>query len=231
MSDSVHNGHRDRLKKRYSEHGLDNFDDHNVLELLLTYAIPRRDVNELAHEIIEHFGSFAAVFDAEIEELKQVKGVGENAATLIKLVLDVNRRYLLSRAERGGKPILKQTDDAGEFFMPYFYGEHLEKVYVACLDDNFRLIACHLMFEGGLSSAAISVRKLAEVAIADHATNLILAHNHPVGSAMPSVEDVQATINIARGLRAVEISLLDHMIVADGEYLSMEELGFLSAVQ
>lgn len=228
MSGEMHGGHRARMKQRYRTQGLDGFDDHNVLELLLYYAIPRQDVNPIAHRLMERFGSLRAVFDASPEELQQVPGVGENAATLIKLMTDVNRRYLIDRGKRKTRPCLGETQAAGEFFLPYFHGIREERVYVAFLDDAFRLLACREMFEGGVNFAMLSVRKLVEAALAEHATNLILAHNHPAGQALPSFEDRETTLTVARALQAVQLNLLDHIIVAEDEYISMEECGYFA---
>lgn len=223
---NLHSGHRDRLRNRYQSQGLDGFDDHNVLELLLCYAIPRKDVNELAHRLIRHFGSLSAVFDAELSELVAVEGIGERSATLIRLVIDLNRRYLIDKGRQQKQISLAETRAAGEFFLPYFYGLTEERVYVAFLDDKFRLLSCRSLFEGGLNYAPVSVRKLVECAITLRATNLIIAHNHPAGQALPSVEDRDTTFALAGALRAVELQLLDHIIVAGEEYISMEEYGY-----
>ena len=226
---NLHSGHRDRLRSRYQKQGLDGFDDHNVLELLLCYAIPRKDVNALAHQLIRRFGSLSAVFDAAPEDLMTVEGIGERSATLIKLVIDLNRRYLIEKGKQRKQPCLSETRAAGEFFLPYFYGEKEERVYVAFLDDAFRLLSCRSLFEGGINYAPVSVRKLVECAISLRATNLIIAHNHPAGQALPSVEDRDTTIALAQALKVVELRLLDHIIVAGEEYISMEEHGYFSA--
>lgn len=225
---NLHGGHRERLRKRYQTQGLDGFEDHNVLELLLCHAIPRKDVNGLAHQLIRRFGSLSAVFDAEPEELMSVDGVGERAASLIKLVIDLNRRYLIDKGQRSKGITLNETKEAGEFFLPYFYGVKEERVYVAFLDDAFRLIACRKLFEGGINYAPMSIRKLVEAAISLRATNLVIAHNHPAGQALPSVEDRDTTAALAQALQAVELRLLDHIIVAGEEYISMEEYGYFA---
>lgn len=227
MSGEVHGGHRARMKSRYLEQGMDALADHEALELLLYAAIPRADVNPLAHRLISHFGSFAAVLDAEVHELTEVEGVGEGTALLIRLVRDLNRRALIEKAGGSRHPVLAGADEAGAFFLPYFYGLREERVYAAFLDDRFRLLKCRCMFEGGVNFAPMSVRKLVEAAIQEHATNLILAHNHPAGQAIPSVEDRDTTMKLAAALRAVQLELTDHIIVAGEEYLSMSECGYL----
>ncbi len=223
MSDEIHAGHRARTKQRYLTQGLDGFSDHEVLELLLYYAIPRSDVNPLAHRLINHFGSLHAVLDAETAELMEVAGVGENSALLLRLIRDLNRRYLINKQEK--RPVLPDSQAAAKLFLPYFYGIREERVYAAFLDDDLRLLHCRLLFEGGINYAPISARKLVEAAIRDHATGVILAHNHPAGQAIPSVEDREATLQLRSALEAMQIRLLDHIIVAGEEFISMEECG------
>ncbi len=223
MSEEIHGGHRGRMKQRYLSQGLDGFSDHEALELLLYYAIPRSDVNPLAHRLIDHFGSLHAVLDADVAELTEVEGVGESTALLLRFVRDMNRRYLLDRQEK--KPSLADPDAAGKLFLPYFYGIREERVYAAFLDDELRLLNCRLLVEGGINYAPISARKLVEAAIHERATGVILAHNHPAGQAIPSVEDREATLQLRAALGAVQIRLLDHIIVAGEDYISMEECG------
>ena len=223
MSEDIHGGHRGRMKQRYLSQGLDGFSDHEVLELLLYYAIPRADVNPLAHRLIDHFGSLHAVLDAEVGELTEVAGVGESTALLLRFVRDLNRRYLLDKQEK--RPSLAEPEAAGKLFLPYFYGIQEERVYAAFLDDDLRLINCRLLFEGGINYAPLSVRKLVEAALREKATGVTLAHNHPAGQAIPSLEDREATLQIRSALEAMEIRLLDHIIVAGEDYISMEECG------
>ena len=223
MSGNIHGGHRTRMKQRYLHQGLDGFSDHEALELLLYYAIPRADVNPLAHRLIDHFGSLHAVLDAEAAELTEVEGVGESTALLLRFVRDLNRRYLLDKQEK--RPSLAEPEAAGKLFLPYFYGIQEERVYAAFLDDELRLLRCRLLFEGGINYAPLSVRKLVEAALREKATGVILAHNHPAGQAIPSMEDREATLRIRSALEAVQIRLLDHIIVAGEEFISMEECG------
>ncbi len=230
MTDDIHHGHRGRVKARYLKHGLDNFDDHNVLELLLYYSIPRQDVNRLAHELINKFGSLYGVFDASVEALMSVGGVAESTALLIKLMKDINRRYLISKVNTQSEIILKETRLAGEYFSAYYYEDNEEKVYIATLDEQFRLIKCHKLFEGSINTIAISIRKIVETALADRAYSIIMSHNHPRGNALPSFEDREATSKVVKALRAVDIKLADHIIVGGGTYLSMSDYGFLNNI-
>ena len=225
MSGDIHSGHRQRMRDRYREQGMDAFADHEALELLLYNAIPRADVNPLAHTLLDRFGSFRAVLDASPEELMEVEGVGQNTASLFQLVKDINRRYLLDVLKAEKSRSLATPEEAGRFFLPHFYGIREERVYAAFVDEQLRLLRCRLLFEGSLRDVPVSARRLAEAAIREKAAGLLLAHNHPLGQAIPSLEDREATLGLKAALEAVQIRLLDHIIVSGGEYYSMAEHG------
>ena len=221
---SVHDGHRNRMKSRFEEYGLDNFDDHNVLELLLFYALPMKDVNPLAHDLLNAFGTLSGVFDAPIDELMKVRGVGHNTAILIKLVPQVSRRYLMSRGSFDD--ILDSTQKAGAYLVPQYFAERDEVVYMICLDAKCKVLNCKLMFRGSVNSANVSVRKIVENALLYNSTSVIISHNHTSGIALPSQEDMDTTQRISAALRSVDIALSDHIIVADDDYVSLADNGF-----
>lgn len=212
------------MKNRFREHGLDNFDDHNVLELLLFYAVPRGDVNPLAHRLIDRFGSLAAALDAPVDELMAVDGVGENTALLLKLVPQVSRRYMMSRTAFDG--ILNNSRELGEYIKPRFFGARDEMVYMICMDAKRKVINCRQVGHGSVNSAAVSVRKIVETALSYNATAVAIAHNHTSGIAIPSREDEMTTRQIERALQAVDIQLVDHIVVADDDFVSMADNGF-----
>lgn len=222
-----HAGHRERLRKRFLASGLEGFSDHEVLELLLCYAIPRRDVNDMAHELIDRFGSLAGVLDAPANEIMSVAGIGEQAAVLIKLIPQMTRKYQLSGIRGSGKPVLDNVEKAGEFVIPHFQSMTEETAYMLCLDKRCRLI-CLLTIGGGDEFKAIaSARNLVELAVSHKADSVLLAHNHPGGVPVPSVEDVAATRRIGEALRAVGVALTDHLIVVGNEFASMNECGYM----
>lgn len=225
MREGTHKGHRLRMKRRFLKTGLDNFDDINVLELLLFFGVPQKDVNPLAHALLDHFGTLAAVFDAPVEELQKVPGVGENVAVLLKLVPQVSRRYLISRA--GVEAILDSAKSAGEYLLPRFYAQRNEVVYLVCLDAKRKVLNCQMLFQGSVNSAHISVRKIVETALVYNSTSVILAHNHTSGIAIPSREDYRVTAGIRKALEMVGIELADHIVVADDDFVSMMETGML----
>lgn len=216
-----HIGHRKRMKERFNEHGLDNFSDLNVLEMLLFFALPRGDTNPLAHELIDTFGSLNAVMEASYEELVKVKGVGENAATLIKLIPQVSRRYMMSFSEK--VTIFSSTRELGKYFVPRFMFLRDEEFHMMCLDDMNRMLCCRKLFNGVPNAAEISIRKIAETALNFNATKVVVAHNHPDGVALPSAADRALTQKIEDALSPMGIQLLDHIIVGGDDYVSLRE--------
>lgn len=220
-----HAGHRQRKKAQFMAGGLDSFASHEALELLLYYAIPRVDTNEIAHKLLEQFGSLNGVFSAPVEELQCVEGVGENAALLLRLVPQIYRRSLTD-LDRPGKAI-SGCEEAGHFIRKYFWGERNEVVMELCLDGKRRLLGCHRLSEGGVSASAFNVRDAVRYALADNAMYVYLAHNHPSGVAVASETDRVATHYVQGGLRTVGVTLLDHIIVAENDFISMASSGDL----
>lgn len=216
---NVHKGHRKRLKARFAQEGLDGFDDHQVLELLLFYAIPQRDTNTVAHNLINRFGSFADVLEASAEELSEVDYVGENAVTLLKMVTALNRRYEMSCAKR--KKQLSSIEECGAYLLPRFYALQRETVFLLCLDAKCEVLSCEKVGEGSVNSAGVSTRTIVEKALKANAVSAVLAHNHPGGLAIPSREDIVTTRRVAAALDAVNVQLVDHIVVADDEWVSM----------
>ena len=223
---SIHDGHRQRLKNRFREEGLDHFEEHEVLELLLYYTIPRKDTNPIAHELLARFGSLAQVLDARPEELAKVPGMGDSAATFLSLITAVGRYYLVNRTIQ--ETILPSIEKCGQYLVPFFHGRRNEMVYILCLDAKCKVLCCKEMGEGSVNSAGVPIRRIVEAALGANATSVILAHNHPSGFALPSGEDVQTTKRVAMALDAVEIQLVDHIVVADDDFVSLAQSGLYS---
>ena len=221
---TIHKGHRQRLKDRFLREGLDNFEELYVLELLLYYCIPRVDTNHIAHALLDHFGSLTAVFEATPEELKRVPGIGDNAATFLALIPQVGRFYQIKRAQSGD--ILHTISQCGNYLVPYFFGRENETVFLLCLDAKCKVLACKLVGEGSVNSANIPIRRVVEIALNTNATTVVLAHNHPSGLALPSHDDIQTTLRLAKAMEAVEITLADHIVVADNDFVSMAQSGY-----
>lgn len=221
---AIHEGHRQRLKERFRRSGLDNFTDVQVLELALFYCIPRKDTNPIAHALLEHFGSLSQVLEAPVEELRKVPGIGENTALYLTMLTQIGRFYLVDRSQR--EVILPTLDKCGAYLVPYFFGRSTETVFLLCLDAKCKVLCCREVGQGSVNSAGISVRKIVEIALGANATTVVLAHNHPSGLALPSAEDIQTTRRVAAALKAVEVHLADHIVVADGDYVSMIQSGY-----
>lgn len=222
---SIHEGHRERMKKKLLEQGLDSFDDHNVLELLLFFAMPRKDTNPVAHALIDSFGSLEAVLEAPAEELSKINGIGENSIALLKLIPEVCQRYAMNKNKFGD--ILDSPEKAGNYLSARYMFERDEVVYIICLDSKMKVICCKELFRGDVNSAEVSIRKIAELALAKNAASVILSHNHTSGIALPSKEDEKTTIRVKTSLEAIGITLADHIIVAGDDFISMAESGII----
>ena len=217
----VHDGHRQRMKSRFSEVGLDGFNDHNALEMLLFYALPRKDTNELAHKLLMYFGSLPAVLEADYKSLSEIDGIGENAAVLLKLIPEISRRYMEQVSVP--KKSIESADEVGKFFLSKFMYEQDEIAYALLLDNASRVIACKAISKGIVNATEIGVRMLVETAMKYKAASVIIAHNHPNGLPTPSHEDEYCTGIVKNALDLVGVELLDHIIVGSGMYHSLKQ--------
>lgn len=218
-----HEGHRQRMKNRFLKHGLESFDDHQVLEVLLFYAVPKKDTNELAHTLLNRFGSLDKVFEAEYDELIKINGVGENIASLIKFFQMLSRRYMHSTFAYEGAIRLNDTKKLSNYCENLFKGEKNEVVYALALDDELYLIDKVKISEGIANKVALPFRKLMEFAFKCNCTRMVLTHNHPNGSMLASRVDIEATENIADMLSSVDVDILDHIVVGRDGATSMRE--------
>ena len=212
---SIHDGHRDRMRRQLKTSGMDSLSDVQVLEVLLYYAAPRGDTNPTAHALLSRFGTLDSVFSAPESELKKVNGVGDAAAQLIRLVPQVARRCLMSRSAQ--IEILDTTSKCGQYLLPYFHGESEEVVYLLCLDAKCKALDCVLIHRGGVNVASIAARKVVKAALDANATPVLL----------PSPEDRQTTLVLKAALEAVGVVLADHIIVADDDFVSLRDDGIL----
>lgn len=221
----IHEGHRERLRTRFLENGLDSFHEINALELLLFYAIPRRDTNVIAHQLLDRFGTLQGVFEASQQELCEVPGIGPQAAALILLVPQLMRKSAVSRTKEITR--ITRTSDAGRYLLPRLQDEKVEVVLMLCLDSKRNIINCTEMGRGVVNSTETSIRRIVETALKSKAVSVILAHNHPDGLALPSTEDDAVTHQVNQALSLIGIRLLDHIIVAGDDYVSYRDSGFL----
>lgn len=220
----IHDGHRQRVYDRFRKEGLDSFSPHNVLEMLLFYSIPRADTNEIAHSLIERFGSLAAVFDAPESELVKVTGVGERSAVLIKMIPQLSRYYM---TDKTADVIINSSRQAGEYLLPRYVGRTVETVMVVCLDNKGKVINTTIVHEGNINVSEVSVQAVASVALQSKASAIIIAHNHPDGVALPSADDISTTKLICRTLAALNVKVVDHIIIGDNDFVSVFDSGKL----
>ena len=220
---SVHDGHRERLKEQFVENGIAGFSDYSALELLLFYAIPRRNTNELAHALLDHFDTLDRVLSATVNELEEVPGIGRNTAILITFIPQILKKAQISKSKEMKQIITSK--DAGNYLMPYYMFEENEVLVVLFLDTQRRVICCKEMSRGTVSSVEANVRRIVETALKYRASFVIISHNHPDGIAIPSREDDYVTKEVYSSLKLVNIELVDHIIVADGEFVSVADSG------
>ena len=221
----VHDGHRKRLRERFVEHSLTSFNDINSLELLLAYAIPRKDTNELAHKLLDTFGSLQAVFDATHQELLAVDGIGENAAVLISLIPQIYKKAAVCEANKIKK--CNTVELLAKYLQPRFMNERDEILIMVCLDSNLTVINCVEVARGVVNAVETNPRRITELALKSRATAVALAHNHPDGLSLPSVEDDCFTKQVKDILESVHIKLVDHIIFAGEKWTSYVSTGIL----
>lgn len=224
---SIHKDHRQRVRTKFEEQGLDMFEEHQALELLLFYAIPRKDTNVVAHNLINRFKSFGQVLDAPIAELEKVDGVGHSTAVYLRLLREAQRYYGIH--QECDEAILNDINDCGQYLIKYFDDVKVETVYMLGLDAKKKVLCCREVAKGSVNSAAVSVRKIVEIALSENLTSVILAHNHPSGLALPSAEDLYTTKRVAHALAGVDVKLVDHIIVYNKDFVSMVQSGIFNA--
>ena len=197
--------------------------DHEVLELLLFFSIPRKDTNALAHELIEHFGSLNCVLEASADDLMQVNGIGETSATLITLAFQLTKKYLKNASDKK----LKKYDgpeSVKELLMSKYLGAREEMVYMLSLDFDDNILAINKISHGTFSAANIDKRFVLETAFRNKARSVVLVHNHVNGIPVPSRDDLNTTKSVGDFFQGVNVHLLDHLIYTDEDIFSMAQV-------
>lgn len=210
----THEGHRERLKKRFLA-SPDSFEDHEILELILFYCIPRKNTNETAHRLLERFGSLKGVLDASLEALVTVEDVGMNSAIYLKAISSLLSSYKYDEEESGSP--LRTPATLCAFLHSLFVGTRKEVTYLILFDNSKKLLACEKISEGYSIENTVSLRKITSLSLSTNAVSAILAHNHPNGRAFPSGDDIHATNRIKLILETLGITLMEHFIVSDTE--------------
>ena len=213
-----HAGHRERLRKRYAENGLSGFAEHEILELLLTFAIPRINTNPIAHRLIAHFGSLTAVLEASRKELEAVEGIGPQASTLLSMLLPLLREY--EQKKMLPNVHFSTYSDLAAFCRTLYIGACREEFYVLSLDANLNLLAARCITKGTPTEVNALPRQVLEELLQNHAACAAISHNHPSGCEKPSQEDVDFTLALERLLAGVGIRLYDHVLIAGNRQYS-----------
>ncbi len=226
--ENMHSGHRQRVKERFMNEGLESFEPHQVLEMLLFFGVHMKDTNELAHRLLDAFGSLYRVLEASFEDLRQVEGVTDNVATLICFSGQLVKRYWVDRCDIG--TILDTSQKIGEYFKYRFAGDQEERVLLMSLDNRKKLLNCTCIAKGSVNAADINVRLAIKQALKDNATLVALAHNHPNGHAYPSTIDIRTTEVFAKAFAVLDIHLIDHIVVSEDDFISMAETQQLAAL-
>ncbi len=222
MEESVHSGHRERVRQDFLKNGFnEDTPPHKIIEMLLFYSIPRKDTNVTAHELLNRFGSIAGIIDAPVEQLVKVPGVSMNTAALIKLIMPIARRYLSDKSANVDK--YTNIDDICRYLMGRYAGFNKEVFSVTSFSGSGRMLGFDILSTGSISEVNISTREVIETVLKRQAVCVIIAHNHPGGVAVPSKDDVDVTENIKSALNHISVRLLDHIVIAGDDYVSMAQ--------
>jgi len=221
-----HEGHRQRLRERFIKAGLDGFHDYEFIELLLTYAIPQRDVKPIAKELLRRFGGIKGIFDASRQDLASVNGIGERTAILIKLLKEGSTLYLKTRVHH--KEVLSSLQDVLSFCHHALSGSKNEKFMVIYLTTKNELIEAEILEEGTVNQTAVYPRKVIGGALRHNASALIFVHNHPSGDPTPSQTDRHLTEALAHAASTMDIAVHDHIIIGKNTHFSGREHGWLA---
>ena len=218
-NDNIHKGHRERLRKRFLESG-ENFENHELLELLLTYSIPRRDTNRTAHILLSRFGSFENILMAELDELTEVEGVGEKTAVMLKLIGELNNRP--SKTKRADRTVYDTEDKIGNLLLKKYKGKRREECHMMLFDGKRRMIGFKKLSEGSVNGTRVLVRTAVEYAYKQRACSVLISHNHPGGIACPTDSDMRVTDELRTAFKLMGINFDGHFIVADDDWYMIE---------
>jgi DNA repair protein RadC len=217
--------HRQRLKQKFTKSGIDAFHDYEVLELLLSYAIPRRDVKPLSKELLREFGSLKGIVDADAGSLEKINGISSHTAILIKLIKEMGTLYLKEKAKE--RPQINCTSELLNYCKTYMGGLKDEQFCVIYLNAQNRITEIEPIEEGIVNQAVVYPRKVLENALKQKASAIILVHNHPSGHVKPSDADIRLTKTIQETARILDIIVHDHIIIGENRFFSFREEGLI----
>ena len=222
-----HAGHRQRMKERYLDTRFDGYQEHEILEMILYYVYPRTDTNPLAHRLLREFDSISAILDAPVDTLVGA-GLTHNAAVFLSMIPDISRIYLDDRNNNKSKII--DFENLGEYFVPKFIGRDEEAMLLLLADAKGKALYTGVVSKGSFTASEAPIRKIVDLAMRYNAATAAIAHNHPSGVALPSKPDINATIDVGNALKLVGVMFVDHIIVADDDYISIRETGICGDV-
>lgn len=211
--ENLHEGHRKRVKERFLNYGLENFNEVQVLEALLFYAIPKKDTNEIAHMLINTFGSLKKVFEADYDKLTGIKGIGDNAASLIKFFQMASRRYLELVYTEKDEKVYNTSESLMDYCKRLFLGVKKELVYVIGLDADLVIVDKELINDGCPDSVYFPYRKITNFVYRSNISRIVLTHNHPNGICLASQDDINATKDLVELMDQIEVEVVDHIVV------------------
>ncbi len=217
--------HKERLRQRFIKSGLAGFHDYEVLELMLSYSIIRKDTKQTAKDLIKKFGSLTGVINAPIELLTEVDGIGKRTAVFLKLYKEVGNFHLKEDCEENFT--INSPEKLYDYLKFKYKGIKIESFAVVFLDSSNKIISIENISEGTVNQARVYIRNIIHYAIYYFATNVILIHNHPSGHLKPSKSDLILTTKIQTVLNYLEIKILDHLIIGNNEFLSFKSEGYL----
>jgi len=222
MANDLHNKHRERVRKEFMTDGFsENSSEHKLLEMLLYFAIPRKDTNEIAHLLINRFGTLSGVLEAPAKELMKIDGVGENTAMLLKLMIPVAKKYIASKTQKVN--VFDNMDSICSFLTEKYIGFDVETFAVTTFNSRGAVVGFDILAQGDCVTVNVSVRNILEIILRNKAVCAVISHNHPGGTAMPSSADIETTKQIAETLKNIDVRLLDHIILCDDDYVSLAQ--------
>jgi len=220
-------GHRSRLRKRFETAGIKGLADYEIVELLLTLCIPRKDVKQPAKALVEKFGNLRNILNTPHKEIASIPGIGSVAPTAFKIIRETAELYLLQSAEN--LPVLNNSDRLEKFWMSRLSHLTNEVFEIGCLDNRYRLIknGVQRLEEGTIDYTIVYPRKVMEYALKSAASAIVLAHNHPSGAAKPSDHDIKLTQSLINAATTLNIEIVDHLIIAGKEIFSFRRNGLI----
>ncbi len=217
----VHDGHRKRMLEKFHKNGFEPFQEHECLEMLLYFSVPRRDTNEMAHLLLNKFHSISGVINASEKELKEFSFVTDRTVELFKMIREISA--VCRQQEKGKTTYLCTTDEIATYFQLFFATADDERFAVLSLNNKCKFLGCEFVGHGDIASVGVSTRKIIETVLKTKATEVVVCHNHPGGIALPSQADINVTKNIKNALDGINVILKDHIIITHGDYVSLAE--------